>query len=81
MIDDLKEYKVLKLSIRRITRVLGFRRQTYHSRKKGNRPEELDKFIAEELHNIVNRFVAWGFWLVFHFLRKQGHGWNHKRVY
>jgi putative transposase len=68
-------------SIRRKSEVLGIRRQTYHDRKRGNRPEEKDQQIAQELHQTVNRFVAWGFWLVFHFLRSQGMTWNHKKVY
>jgi len=74
--DNLKQH-----SIRRKSRVLGIRRQTYHNRKRGNRPEEKDQQIAHQLHQTVNRFVAWGFWLVFHFLRSQGMKWNHKRVY
>lgn len=69
------------VSIRQCCSVLGFRRQTYHSRKKGRRPEELDARIAELLHQVTRRFVAWGFWMVFYFLRRQGHPWNHKRVY
>lgn len=68
-------------SIRRKSKVLGIRRQTYHDRKRGNRPEEKDQQIAQELHQTVNRFVAWGFWLVFYFLRSQGMKWNHKKVY
>lgn len=36
---------------------------------------------AEVLHQVTKRFVAWGFWMVFHYLRRQGHAWNHKRVY
>lgn len=79
MIDSIKAS--LDSSIRRISRVLGFRRQTYHSRKKGHRPEQEDDRIAQALHQTTQRFIAWGFWLVFYFLRRQGHQWNHKRVY
>lgn len=79
MIDDVKNRKAK--SIRRCCSVLGFRRQTYHRRKGGHRPEELDWEIAEKLHQVTKRFVCWGFWMVFHYLRGQGHRWNHKRVY
>jgi putative transposase len=68
-------------SIRRKSKVLGIRRQTYYSRKQGHRPEQEDKQIAEQLHAVTQQFVAWGFWMVFHFLRRKGHIWNHKRVY
>lgn len=61
--------------------MLGFRRQTYYQRKKGHRPEQEDEVIAHLLHQTTQRFVAWGFWLVFYFLRRKGHSWNHKRVY
>lgn len=60
---------------------MGIRRQTYHCRKAGHRPEALDEQIAAVLHETVGEFVAWGFWMIFHYLRKQGHGWNHKKVY
>lgn len=81
MIDQLKTNESLNGTVRRSSRVLGFRRQTYYDRKQGHRPEQVDQQIADLLHQTVKRFVAWGFWMVFHFLRKQGHGWNHKRVY
>lgn len=78
----IKEVKVKRgCSIRRCCATLGFRRQSYYKRLAGHRPEELDQHIADLLHQVTTRFVAWGFWLVFHFLRRQGHGWNHKRVY
>ena len=79
MIDQIKEKR--SISVRRCCSALGFRRQTYYHRRRGHRPEELDQVIADLLHQTTKRFVAWGFWMVFHFLRKQGHPWNHKRVY
>ena len=69
------------VSIRRKSKTLGLRRQTYHQRKSGHRLEEEDAIIADLLHATTKRFIAWGFWMVFHFLRKQGHPWNHKKVY
>ena len=79
MIDQIKMQGLC--SIRRCCGVLGFRRQTYYKRKRGHRPEQEDDHIAVLLHQTTKRFVAWGFWLVFHFLRRQGYEWNHKRVY
>lgn len=61
--------------------MLGIRRQTYHRRKAGHRPEEQDEQIATLLHQTVAEFLAWGFWMVFYYLRKQGYEWNHKKVY
>ncbi len=68
-------------SVRRKSGVLGLRRQTYYARKRGHRSEQEDKRIAELLHQVTKQFVAWGFWLVFYYLRNQGFSWNHKRVY
>ena len=79
MIDHFKDDR--KRSVRQTCSVLGFRRQTYYSRKRGHRPEEKDRLIGDLLHQVTKRFVAWGFWMSFHYLRKQGHPWNHKRVY
>ena len=78
MIDLLKDRS--GSSVRRSCRVLGLRRQTYHRRKLGFRVEERDNEVAEILHRVTNRFIAWGFWLVFHYLRSNGYTWNHKRV-
>lgn len=79
MIDRIKADHAV--SIRQSCAVLGLRRQTYYQRKQGHRPEELDAYIADLLHQLTSRFVAWGFWMIFHYLRRQGHPWNHKRVY
>ena len=79
MIDKVKVDK--QTSVRRSCAVLGFRRQTYYKRKQGHRAEERDQEIAELLHRVTKRFIAWGFWMVFHYLRNQGQPWNHKRIY
>lgn len=60
---------------------MGFRRQTYYRRKNGHRPEEVDEQIGELLLSYTGKYVAWGFWMIFHLLRREGYGWNHKRVY
>lgn len=79
MIDEVKGKR--SASARRTCVVLGFRRQTYHRRRQGRRPEEVDVVVADLLHRVTKRFVCWGFWMVFHYLRRQNHTWNHKRVY
>ena len=64
---------------------MGFRRQTYYQRKAGHRPdiakEQADQALADLLQQVTTRFVAWGFWKVFYYLRLQGYAYNHKRVY
>jgi len=80
MIDDFKE-RPSGSSIRRLCRVLGFRRATYYHRKGGHRSEERDDELKRLLHQTTQRFIAWGFWLIFYYLRNQGYSWNHKRVY
>ena len=40
-----------------------------------------DAPIIEALNGVVSRHGRWGFWKCFHWLRSQGHGWNHKRVH
>ena len=69
-------------SIRRGCRVLGFRRQTYYSRKKGDRPEERDEELINLLRHTCRLFIAWGFWMIFYYLRNEYDlPDNHKRVY
>jgi putative transposase len=71
----------VRYSIRQLSRVLGFRRQTYYRRKQGHRPEVVDAQIVQLLREVIGTYLAWGFWMVFHYLRRQGYGWNHKKVY
>jgi putative transposase len=69
-------------SVRRICCVLGIRRQTYYRRKKGNQPQDREEELIGLLQRTCQRFVAWGFWMVFYFLRNEHKLTdNHKRVY
>ena len=68
-------------SIRRTCVVLGLRRQTYYSRKSGHRPEEKDEEIADLLHQMTKRFVSWGFWKIYHYMRNKGYTYNHKKLF
>lgn len=80
MIDQAKNHP--GGSARRGCRVLGLRRQTYQERKGGKRPEEKDQDLQDLLRRTTQRFIAWGFWMIFHFLRNEyGLKDNHKRVY
>ncbi|WP_116127889.1 IS3 family transposase [Lewinella sp. IMCC34183] len=79
MIDQIRQQR--RQSVRRNCRVLGFRRQTYHHRRLGFRFEERDWELQDLLERTAQRFLAWGFWMIFYYLRNQGHVINHKRVY
>lgn len=68
-------------SIRHCSKVLGIRRQTYYHRKQGFRSEHRDDALKTMLQGVTRQFLAWGFWMVFYYLRNQGNAWNHKRVY
>ena len=81
MIDRIRQRDASK-SVRRCCRVLGFRRQTYYGRKRGHRPEEADDELAALLRKTCQDHPYWGFWKVFHFLRRDPqHNFNHKRMY
>lgn len=67
--------------VRRRCKILSLRRQTYYRRKAGHRPEEEDARIAGLLRQKTAEHVSWGFWMIFHLLRREGYAWNHKRVY
>lgn len=58
------------------------RRQTYYSRKGGKCPEERDEVLKQLLKSTCERFIAWGFWMIFYLLRNEyALEDNHKRVY
>ncbi len=44
-------------------------------------PSSADLEIAQALRALVDKHPSIGFWMCYHRLRRQGHPWNHKRVY
>lgn len=49
----------------------------YHRAKR----KDGDDSIINELSLIANAHCTWGFWMMYHRLRKLEYSWNHKRVY
>ena len=65
------------LSERKACRLLGISRSVHRYRPK---KKETDELIADWLQVLAERKPRWGFSKMFHWLRHQGHPWNHKRV-
>ena len=65
------------ISQRRACRAVGISRSSYRYRPNARHDDPL---IAA-LQAVAERYLAWGFNQLFKPLRRQGHGWNHKRVY
>jgi len=47
------------------------------------RPSQIkgDAEIKTQLNDLMERWPRWGFWKCFHWLRRQGQTWNHKKVW
>ena len=52
-------------------------RATYQYKSKGKDDQPIIDLLAE----LVEKHPSIGFWKCYHRLRRQGHEWNHKRVY
>ena len=65
------------LSERKASRLLGISRSVHRYRPK---KKETDELIADWLQVLAERKPRWGFGKMLHWLRYQGHPWNHKRV-
>lgn len=50
--------------------------RTLQAKKAGN-----DSEVIDALNELVARHPRWGFWKLYHGLRRQHPSWNHKRVY
>ena len=69
-------------SVRRCCRVLGFSRSTYLRQDKRERRSAAEAALRVLLRQTCSQFIAWGFWMVFHYLRNQElTKANHKLVY
>jgi putative transposase len=67
------------LSVVRACRIVRFSRAAYY--RPGPAAFERDHAVIEALQGVVERHPRSGFWKCFDRLRRQGHGWNHKRVH
>ena len=65
------------MSIRRACRALGLNRSVYAYRPK---PRD-DGPIIEALTSLADKYPRCGFAKLFQIIRRDGHGWSHKRVY
>ena len=66
------------LSVQRSCGCIGLSRAAYYRTPLG---VDRDADVIDALNSLVKRHARWGFWKCFKFLRRQGHPWNHKRVY
>ncbi len=65
------------LSIRRSCQALDFSRSVYHYQPNVDRDEP----VIQALLALVERYPRYGFRKLFLILRREGHGWSHKRVH
>jgi len=66
-----------QLSVRKSCFCIGFSRAAYYRIPKGRNDSE----VIEAINRVIEKHARWGFWKTFKSLRRQGYGWNHKRVY
>lgn len=67
------------LKVTRACRIVRFSRAAYYREPRA--ASERDAAVIEALGQTVERHPRSGFWKCFDRLRRQGHGWNHKRVH
>ncbi len=65
------------MSLRAACKALQLSRSTYLYQPDSNR----DQPVIEKLLELVEKYPRYGFGKLFSILRRQGHRWNHKRVY
>lgn len=67
-----------KLSVRRSCRCVRLSAAAYYNPP---RTQERDAAVIESINAMIDKHPRWGFWKTFKALRRNGHGFNHKRVY
>jgi putative transposase len=66
-----------QLSVRISCRALGLGRSVFYYKPDLTRDEPVIRKIAE----LVERYPRYGFSKLYHVMRREGHGWNHKRFH
>lgn len=66
-----------RLSERQACKTLSLPRSSYRYRHKVKHDEP----VITELNHLIDKHPSIGFWQSYHRIRKDGHIWNHKRVY
>lgn len=67
-----------QLSVRQSCRCVGLSRAAFYTSRHGR---DGDAEVMDAINATIERHPRWGFWKTFKALRRNGHGWNHKRVY
>jgi putative transposase len=67
-----------QLSVRQSCRCVGLSRASFYTPPQG---QDSDSAVIDAINMIIDGHPRWGFWKTFKALRRNGHGWNHKRVY
>jgi putative transposase len=65
------------VSQRRACRLLNVSRSVYRYQAKITDQDQ----IVRELRQLAERHRSWGYGKMIDYLKNQGHGWNHKRIY
>lgn len=83
MTSDLREYVCilvsLGLSVIQACRLSGLSRASYYRQSTSWRKR--DAAVIDALNHVLKQSPQSGFWKCFARIRRQGHDWNHKRVY
>jgi putative transposase len=68
-----------RLTVQRSCSCVGISRAAFY--RVGNASSERDRELIDAINLLIERHPRWGFWKSFKALRRNGHRWNHKRVY
>lgn len=66
-----------QVSVRQASMMVSISRSSYAYQPRPGRDDE----VIDALNHCCERFPGYGFWKTHQLLKKQGHPWNHKRVY
>lgn len=68
-----------ELAITKACGYVGLARSSYYERAKPD--TTADEPVINVLNEVITKHARWGFRLCFDWIRNQGYGWNHKRVW